>query len=422
MLSVPHSPPRSTWFAPARVLWVVASIATIFLLILGFINWQNAELPRCTTPGANCQFFVVSQEDVQLVQESGISVSLNQLTTTIPFLLVRLSYLLIGGVIFWRKADDWVAWMFSLSLIVGTLEQIATNTGPFKPIALGLLGVAGGFFLLMPFVFPNGRFEPPWMRWIALPLAFASVVLTAVVPTSDLNSILWSVASIMAIYAIIYRYRRVSNAVERQQTKWALMGLLVVFMYLLLSFPVGGLFPASRPTLGRVVFVLLNGILYPGSGVVMMVFFAVAILRYRLWDIDILIRRTLQYTLLTGLLALTYFGSVILLQAGFRALTGQTNSPIITVLSTLSIAALFTPLRRRVQTFIDRRFYRRKYNAEQALAQFAAVARDEVDMDKLTSVLLNVVEETMQPEHVSLWLVGDRLIHDRFTNQSTNPQ
>lgn len=100
-----------------------------------------------------------------------------------------------------------------------------------------------------------------------------------------------------------------------------------------------------------------------------------AILRYRLYDIDLIIRRTLQYSLLTGLLTLTYFGGVVVLQAGFRALTGETNSPLITVLSTLGIADLFTPLRRRVQDFIDRRFYRKKYNAEQALAQFTAIAR-----------------------------------------------
>jgi hypothetical protein len=114
-----------------------------------------------------------------------------------------------------------------------------------------------------------------------------------------------------------------------------------------------------------------------------------AVFKYRLYDIDIIIRRTLQYTLLTGLLALIYFGSVVLLQRLFESFTGR-QSPIIIVVTTLAIAALFNPLRLRVLDFIDRRFYRRKYNAERALAQFAASARDEVDMENLTMELLNV--------------------------------
>lgn len=130
----------------------------------------------------------------------------------------------------------------------------------------------------------------------------------------------------------------------------------------------------------------------------------ISILRHRLYDIDVIIRRTLQYAFLTGLLALAYFGGVVVLQTLFNPLTGSTNSPLVTVITTLGIAALFNPLRHRVQDFIDRRFYRKKYNAEQALAQFAATARDEVDMEKLTAALLRVVEETVQPEKASLWL------------------
>ena len=197
--------------------------------------------------------------------------------------------------------------------------------------------------------------------------------------------------TLLAAASIVIRYRS-SGQVVRTQILWLATGSVIYAVVFIGSI----FFVFQQEYLGAIIDNLAILPFYLAIGI--------AILRYRLWDIDVIIRRTLQYSLLTGLLALVYFGSVLLGQRLTGALIGDPDSPLVLVVSTLLVAALFNPVRHRVQDFIDRRFYRRKYDAEKALARFAAAVRDELDMELLCAALIGVAKETMQPEQVNLWL------------------
>jgi hypothetical protein len=195
--------------------------------------------------------------------------------------------------------------------------------------------------------------------------------------------------------SLVVRFRR-ARGVERQQLKWfAFSG--VVFCAVFAIGPVLWYLPESPGTewIWTVLFLVGASTIPVAVGI--------AILRYRLYDIDLIINRTLVYGALTALLVGVYVGSIVVLQGLLRALTGQ-ESQLAIVASTLAVAALFNPLRRRIQSFIDRRFYRRKYDARKTLEAFSAKLRDETDLEALNSELVGVVRETMQPAHVSLWL------------------
>jgi hypothetical protein len=197
--------------------------------------------------------------------------------------------------------------------------------------------------------------------------------------------------ALVLVGTIWVRWKR-STPIMRQQIKWLIVG--VGFMTFLIS---AGLLliVGAGLTLGEQM--VNNSTLVP------LIAISIAITRYRLYDIDIIIRRTLVYSVVTILLAGVYLGGVTVLQALFNTFTGQ-QSTLTIVVSTLLIAALFNPLRQRTQMFIDHRFYRQRYNAEQALAEFATAARNEVEIDSLADELLSIVRETVKPESASLWL------------------
>jgi hypothetical protein len=327
---------------------------------------------------------------------------------------------ILGGLIASRRPHNPYGWLwlgFGLSLtLIQVSEPYAAYSLIVEPGSLPAPRVARGVvqglawvvaISLVPFLmllFPTGRLPSQRWRpvtWIVLAAGATGVTLGPFWggDSTPIVAVVMVIvgAIVLSALSLVVRYRRASG-VERQQLKWFAFAAV-----LLAAIPIVDQLGLSR-LLGNAWWNLLDSVTLTGLYVAV----GVAILRYRLYEIDILINRTLVYGSLTALLAAVYFGGVAATQTIFRALTGQEQQPqIAVVISTLVIAALFNPLRRRIQSFIDRRFYRRKYDAAKTLEAFSTKLRDETDLDALSDDLVGVVRETMQPAHVSLWLRPD---------------
>lgn len=349
-----------------------------------------------------------------------------------------LLYAVLALLIIQRYPRHTVGWLFLLTALIGAL-MVFNSGGLFawgtQWISASAQGIITWFDLqfgspwnmipitLVLLYFPDGHLPSP--RWKAVlilvliailyaqatpafapwtdaelrgpfnadnPLEIAGSELIFDGPIGTFFESLTFIAILGCLLSVIVRFVR-SKGVERLQMKWLVYAAVVIISLIFIQLLLG--VPETHPEM-MWYFILI-------SPVLLALAVGLAILRFRLFDIDIIIRRTLQYTLITGLLAIVYFGLVVSLQNIYAFFSNQ-QSPFIIVISTLVIAALFNPLRIRIQDFIDRRFYRNKYNAEKALADFASTARDEVEMDKLTGALLAVMEETLKPETAVLWL------------------
>jgi len=343
---------------------------------------------------------------------------LRGLAITMSDELAGWSWVLVGLLVFWLRPNNQAARLLLVaSSSYGVVNQIglAATTIPldFAPLPMWTTYWVATFFwgwlffpslILLLLVFPlplwpmTRRPRLTTTLFYAIPIAI--MIFTLLVGIDGPATALLVVEAVLifaaAGTAVFQVFRQRHNPVARAQVSWVAFGI---------AFSLGG----------TLLFYLLNwfkliqldnnlfwAILSWPVSLGLPVSFAIAILRYRLFDINVIIRKTLVYTLLSALLALVYFGSVVLLQTIFDSVA-QERSPFIIVVSTLLIAALFTPLRQRVQAFIDRRFYRQKYDAQQILAEFAQTARDEVEMDALTAKLQHVIQETLQPEQITIW-------------------
>jgi hypothetical protein len=384
----------------ARWSLIAFAIGLFVLLALGAV-WFPDYAQRHSSETTPNNFWTPQQAQAAIVELGwpGDAIVWWQFSSDIVATSITCSFALF---LLWRKSADWFGLFLAFTfLIVGpgsTLMQPAFERLPGLVGVTDLMGKIGWQLMFIVFyVFPDGHFVPRWTRWMPLVWLAANLV--------NQMSALWVGMGLVltAVASQVYRYGWRSTPLQKQQTKWLVATLVVMMLFLGTLAPSIFETPPADGLGARLVGALLGGTLFRLMFLLFPAAILIAILRYRLFDIDVIIRKTLIYSVLTALLALIYFGGVVLVQQLTRSVTGD-SSDFAIVVSTLLIAALFFPLRRRVQNVIDRRFYRRKYDAQHVLARFAATARDEVELDKLTAELLNVVNETMQPKSVSLWL------------------
>ncbi len=397
----------SHWAPLLRIGWLVLAAAALGIVLVSIPGYLSS------TPMYNLR--------PDLIYQPSPLASVLQIMILVVSLLSALFSIGLATLLFLKKFNDrmgqYLAYylLFHGVLFAGPIEFLQpywpqaawVNSFVLLPVFFGPASVA--LFAM----FPDGHFVPPWSRWLVLAsltvlpagLIFrrGDLLTARTFPAQVLFLLagIWGLGMLaMLLYVPLYRYRHVATLEQRQQTKWVVFGLALTFgiqiisgipWIIALNLPVGSVLPAWSPLVSLLW--ILSTTFFPIS-------LTVAVMRYRLYELDPLINRALVYGILSTALGLAYFGAITLLQ---QALPARSQPGV--VILTLSIAVVFSPLRARVQTFIDRRFYRSKYNAEQALAAFSMAAREQVELEKLSKALLSIIDQTMQPSSCSLWLV-----------------
>ena len=406
----------------ARLAWAVMAITVLAIILFSVPSSIEHYSSVCTAASEVCSDVrTVDQptpEGVRALQDAGLSVHTYALLNVVVDKVFQLLWFAVGALIFWRRSNDWMALLVSVFLLsfgpvavdqTSAYTLISSQPAWWLPVwSVDIVGSVSP--VLFFFLFPSGRFVPHWTRWLAVALIVNDVPdvlfpqLYSRLPSLETVTYLVFLGSVVSmVWSQIYRFRRVSSPAQRQQTKWVVFGL---------TLGIAGTFPSQLPVDLSLVggdtplTLLFLKVGFALSLLLIPLTIGVAVLRSHLFDIDVVINRTLVYGSLTAALVALYFGGIVMLQRVFVLLTGQLST-LAVVASTLLIAALFTPLRGRIQGFIDRRFYRRKYDARKTLEAFSAKLRDETDLEALNNDLVGVIRETMQPAHVSLWLRPD---------------
>src|SRR5215469_6181520 len=348
----------------SRAVWVTLIILTLGLFVAMlpayFTQLQTVCARSACIPGQP------TLASARTLQTLGLSITNYAAFMLILTIMAALACFVVSGFIFWRRSDDWMALFVALALVMMgtayityTLQQ-GNSTWQLPALILNIL-TYGGLFLVYS-LFPDGRFVPRWMGWFTAGwLAWGTMYI--LFPTSPsfrpLHNAIWLCELAGSAASLVYRYRHVSGLVQRQQTKWVVFGIAIpIILVVCLEVPA-----LLFPSLGAPgsLYNLVSGPGFLFALIPLPLTIGIAILRARLWDIDVIINRTLVYFVLTVALVLVYMGAVLLLQRLFYALTGQ-DSVFAQIASTLAIALLFQPLQQRIQIIIDHRFYRHKYD------------------------------------------------------------
>lgn len=392
------------WLTFSRPACIAVVVLTLALWIVA-IPVRYAQLATvCSTVCGDQQ---PSQHTIAQFRASGLTLGFYSAFIGTVEVLFVLAFVVVAVVILWKKSNTRIGLITALFLTTFSVSNTDSNalaaTYPVLSGPIGLLQLIGwiclGIFL---FIFPDGHFSPRWTRILAVVSVALFILSNAPFfpPALFLPCLL--AFALLTLITQIYRYRYVYTFVQRQQTKWVVSGITTAFLGIITLSTLVTVFSLSQhpnsyfSLSGDTLWYVFEGLIPLSIGF--------AIVRTKLWDIDVVINRALVYGSLTVILGLIYFGLVIGLQVLVGNFTGKAQSPLIIVGSTLLIAALFQPLRRRIQGIIDRRFYRRKYDAARTLAAFSASLRNSVDLSQLSEQLIEVIEETMQPTHVSLWV------------------
>jgi hypothetical protein len=406
------------WLPLARAAWLIVAALTVVLYVGGLHTFYHQQRVVCAAEPCRTS---PTTAQAQLLAQAGVSLQAAARYEVAVYALAALVHVAVAALLFWRRSEDPMAVFVSVMLLTfgtfgihstATIDAVLSAVGPAWRVPVTFISLLGACTItLFWFLFPDGRFVPRGLRTPVI-LWLLWDTFTSVVPNTHLdperwpagpNLVYWLLTLVTCLYALVFRYRRISTPAQRQQTKWVVFGAVVSQTSGMAAYGVTVLAPVLDPRLAPLA--LFQDTSCPLFVAVMPVVIAIAILRSRLFDIDFVINRALVYSLLTAALALIYGGLVIGLQALFHALTGETPQVVI-IASTLAIVGLFQPLRRAIQSFIDRRFYRRKYDVQQVLAGFASRLRGDTytDLEHLTQALESVVNDTVQPAHISLQL------------------
>jgi len=391
------------WLAAARVAWVIVFVGQLSSFALGLPEHFYSLSHACS---GVCR--LTEQQAAPLIR-MGVSLTAYAWISLALVSVIILISAALALILFRRRSHDWMVLLVSVFLVAYPMSNIATGaSGAALPVIVTIIlqvlivPVIPAYCALL-WLFPNGRFAPRW-SWILLVFWGIWAVIANYLSDVLSESIVFIGLPFFVMTAIvlqIYRYRHASTPAQRQQMKWAFAGLvttLVASMYWV---------PLAFIPVNDTLYLPIAYLLYQLVALALPITFFIAIQRHRLYEIDTIINRTLVYGSVTLVLAAVYVGCIVAFQAISRTLLpvpGRADEPIVIVISTLLIAALFQPLRRRIQRVVDRRFYRTRYDARKAVEAFGTALRQEVDISSFSEQLLGVVQQTMEPAHLSLWL------------------